>query len=100
MMPFACMELQWNTQSLDITKKQSHGLLGQLKPILHIVTRGTTRHGAKILQAMGCQGVQGFHYTRALPLDDLRAWEAKRLEDPAMGPAQPPIQAPGETELP
>jgi hypothetical protein len=46
------MELQWNTQSLDITKKQSHGLLGQLKPILHIVTRGTTRHGAKILQAM------------------------------------------------
>ena len=55
---------------------------------------------AKILQAMGCQGVQGFHYTRALPLDDLRAWEAKRLEDPAMGPAQPPIQAPGEIELP
>ena len=55
---------------------------------------------AKILQTMGCQGVQGFHYTRALPLDDLRAWEAKRLEDPAMGPAQPPIQAPGEIELP
>jgi hypothetical protein len=32
--------------------KQSLGLLTQLKPILPIAMRGTTRHGAKILQAM------------------------------------------------
>jgi EAL domain-containing protein (putative c-di-GMP-specific phosphodiesterase class I) len=40
---------------------------------------------AKILQAIGCQGAQGYHYTRALPLDALREWEAQRLKDPVEG---------------
>lgn len=43
---------------------------------------------AKILQAIGCQGAQGYHYTRALPLDALREWEAQRINDPAEGLVQ------------
>ncbi|MBJ76289.1 MAG: hypothetical protein CMJ98_04650 [Planctomycetes bacterium] len=40
---------------------------------------------AKILQAIGCQGVQGYHYSRALPSEDLRAWETQRITDPVEG---------------
>jgi EAL domain-containing protein (putative c-di-GMP-specific phosphodiesterase class I) len=43
---------------------------------------------AKILQAIGCQGAQGYHYTRALPLDALREWEAQRIKDPIEGLVQ------------
>jgi len=44
---------------------------------------------AKILQAIGCQGAQGYHYTRALPLDALREWEAQRIKDPVEGLVKP-----------
>jgi EAL domain-containing protein (putative c-di-GMP-specific phosphodiesterase class I)/ActR/RegA family two-component response regulator len=45
---------------------------------------------AKILQAIGCQGVQGYHYARALPLDALREWETQRIKDPVRGIVQFP----------
>ena len=45
---------------------------------------------AKILQAIGCQGAQGYHYARALPLDALREWEMQRIKDPVQGIVQFP----------
>ncbi len=58
---------------------------------LHSLAEGVEdAETAKILQAIGCQGVQGYHYTRALPVEALCAWETQRVKDPVEGVVQFP----------
>jgi EAL domain-containing protein (putative c-di-GMP-specific phosphodiesterase class I) len=57
---------------------------------LHTVAEGVeTAEQAVALRAIGCDGAQGFHYARPLPMAELLRWIAQHTSAGIPSPATP-----------
>ena len=75
--------------------RQNQALISALVGIGHaldidIVVEGVeTAEEAEVLRMLGCRLVQGYHYGRPMPVEDLPAWIEKHL-----GTGRPPVTVP------